>query len=150
MRSFADPCLAVIFPVNRVADIVAFVFDPPMVSRVPVSVGSGHFIRLPTGEDQGVLLADPVAGYFEYFATDEDDLAGVREVDAFRAGNPAGPFLNPSPAAFLHDIIRRFAEQREDCLEYRSLQSGLVSLCGYKVVQPGFSANGRSRLLLSV
>ena len=50
---------------------------------------------LPAGEDQGVLLADPVAGYFEYRAADEDDLAGVREFDVFRAGNPAGPFLNP-------------------------------------------------------
>ena len=89
MRAFAGPCLAVIFLVNGVADIVAFVLDPPVIPNVPADVGGGHFTGLADGNYQSVLLADPLSGYLEHIAADKGSLAGMREIDTFRAGNPA-------------------------------------------------------------
>ena len=121
-------------PGKRCRGHSGFCSRSPSGSELPVNVGGGHFTGVAAGKDQSVLLADPAAGYLEHIATDEDGLAGMREIDAFRAGNPAGPFLNPPAAVFLHDVMRCFAEQREDCIEYRSLQSWLVSLDSYDVV----------------
>ena len=40
-----------------------------------------------------MFLADAVAGYLEYLTADNGGLAGVREIDSFCAGDPAGPLL---------------------------------------------------------
>ena len=45
-----------------------------------------------------MFLADAVARDLEYLAADEGGLAGVREIDAFRAGDPAGPSFYPAGA----------------------------------------------------
>jgi hypothetical protein len=68
---------------------VAFVLDSPVAADVPVYVGGGHLSCFPAGEDQGVFLADAVAGDLEYLTADEGGLGGVREIDPFCAGDPA-------------------------------------------------------------
>ena len=65
MRAFARPGLAVIFPVNGVPDIVAFILDSPVFPNVPVNVGGSHLTGFPAGKDKGSFLADPAAGYLE-------------------------------------------------------------------------------------
>jgi len=69
-----------------------------------------------------VFLADAVAGDLEYLAADEGGLAGVREIDAFCAGDPAGPSSYPAAAVFLRDVVRGLGQQWENFLEYFSLQ----------------------------
>ena len=91
MRAAFLPGLAVVFPVYGVTDVMAFVLYSPVTAGVPVHVGGGHYFCFPAGEDEGVFLADPVPGYLEYLTADEGGLAGVREIDSFRAGDPAGP-----------------------------------------------------------
>ena len=80
MRSFAVPGLAVIFPVNGVADIMAFVLYSPVLPDVQVYIRGSQFAGLPAGEYEGVLLADPVTGYLEYLASDQGNPSGMREV----------------------------------------------------------------------
>ena len=75
-----------------------------------------------------MFLADAVARDLEYLAADEGALAGVREIDAFCAGDPAGPSFYPAAAVFLHDVVRRLGEQRKNFIEYFPLQGRLVSL----------------------
>ena len=75
-----------------------------------------------------MFLADAVTGDLEYLTADDGSLAGVREVDSFCAGDPAGPSFDPAAVAFLHDVVRGFAEQREYFVEYFPLQGRLVSL----------------------
>jgi hypothetical protein len=80
-----------------------------------------------------VFLADAVAGDLEYLSADEGGLAGVREIDAFCAGDPAGPSFYPAAAVFLCDVVRGLREQRKNFIEYCSLQRWLVSfLCCYR------------------
>jgi hypothetical protein len=70
-----------------------------------------------------------------------DGLAGVREINALCAGDPAGPSLYPAATVFPGDVVRGPGEQRENFLEYFSLQGWLISLDGHKVVPSGFSAD---------
>src|SRR5271165_5795468 len=113
--------LAVVFPVQGIADIMAFVLDSPVAADTLVHSGSCHFPYFPAGEDEGVSLADPVAGDLEYLAADAGGLGCMREIDAVGASEPAGPFLYPSPAVFLHDVMRSSGEQRENLVEYLPL-----------------------------
>ena len=53
-----------------------------------------------------MFLADAVAGYLEYLTADNGGLAGVREVDSFRASDPAGPSFYPPAVVFLRDVVR--------------------------------------------
>src|SRR5450755_1622495 len=131
---FGCPCLAVVFPVYGVADVMAFVLDSPVAASVLVYVSGGHLSRFPAGEDQGVYLADAVAGDLGYVTADHGGLAGVREVYSLRAGDPAGPFLDLAAGVFFHDVVRGFAEQRENLAECFSLQGRLVSLDSHQVV----------------
>src|SRR6266852_2252702 len=85
---------------------MAFVLDSPVAADTLVHSGSCHFQCFPAGEDEGVLLADPVAGDLEDLAADAGGLGCMRKIDAVGAGEPAGPFLYPSPAALLHDVVR--------------------------------------------
>ena len=75
-----------------------------------------------------MFLADAVAGNLEYLTADNGGQACVREVDSFCAGDPAGPYFDTAAVAFLRDVVRGFAEQREYSVEYFSLQGRLVSL----------------------
>src|SRR6266700_211839 len=120
---------------------MALVLNSPVAAGMLVNVGSGHFPGFPACEDAGVFLADAIAGDLEYLAADEGGLAGVREIDAFCAGDPAGPSFYPAAAVFLCDMVRGLGEQRENFLEYCSLQGWLVSLDGHQVVPSGFPAD---------
>src|SRR5229473_1147834 len=91
---------------------MALVLDSPVAADTLVHSGSCHFQCFPAGEDEGVLLADPVAGDLEDLAADAGGLGCMRKIDAVGAGEPAGPFLYPSPAALLHDVVRSSGEQR--------------------------------------
>ena len=64
------PGLAVVFPVDGVADVMAFVLYSPVAADVPVHVGGGHLLCFPAGEDESMFLADAVAGYLEYLTAD--------------------------------------------------------------------------------
>ena len=139
-----------IFPVNGVADVVAFVLDSPVFPDMQVYARGSHLTELPDREDEGILLADRVTGYLKYLAADEGGPAGVRKVYAVRAGNPTGTFLNASAAAFLYDVMRHPADQRKDRVEYCPLQGRLVSLDRYHVAKSRLPANGPSRFMLNV
>ena len=117
-----------VFPVYGVADIVVFVLYSPVAADVPAHVGCRHFSGLPAGEDESVFLADPVSGDFEDVAADAGGLAGMREIDALCADDPAGPSFYPAAAVFLRYMRRGSAEQWADFLRYFPLQCGLVSL----------------------
>src|SRR5260370_34168330 len=116
---------------------MAFVLDSPMAADVQVHVGSGHLFCFPAGEDESILLADAAAGYLEYLTADNCSLAGVREVDAFCAGDPAGPSFDPAAVVFLRDVGRGSGEQPDDLVEYFPLQRRLVSLDGHQQIPPG-------------
>ena len=88
-----------------------------------------------------MFLADSVPGYLEYLTADEGGLAGVREIDSFRAGDPAGPSLDPAAVVFLCDVVRGFGEQREYFVEYFPVQGRLVSLDGHQEVPSGLPAD---------
>src|SRR5713226_3843987 len=120
---------------------MALVLDSPVAADTLVHSGSCHFQCFPAGEDEGVLLADPVAGDLEDLAADAGGLGCMRKIDAVGAGEPAGPFLYPSPAALLHDVVRSSGEQREDLVEYLPLQGWLVSLDGHQVIPSGSGAD---------
>src|SRR5216684_3681200 len=49
---------------------MALVLDSPVAADTLVHSGSCHFQCFPAGEDEGVLLADPVAGDLEDLAAD--------------------------------------------------------------------------------
>ena len=121
---------------------MAFVLDSPMAADVPVHVSGGHLFCFPASEDESMFLADAVAGYLEYLTADNGGLAGMREVDSFRTSDPAGPSFYPPAVAFLRDVVRGYAEQREYFVEYFSLQGRLVSLDGHQIVPSGLSADG--------
>src|SRR5882672_7456964 len=107
---------------------MAFVLDSPMAADVLVHVSGGHLFCFPASEDESMFLADAVAGYLEYLTADNGGLAGVREVDSFCAGAPAGPSFDPAAVVFLRDVVRGSGEQREYFVEYFPLQGRLVSL----------------------
>jgi hypothetical protein len=83
-----------------------------VAASVLVHVDGGHLFFFPAGEDEGVFLADTIAGDLEDLTADECCLAGVREIDAFRAGDPAGPPFDPAAAVFLRDVLRGFLRPR--------------------------------------
>ena len=72
-----------------------------------------------------MLLADAAAGYVEYLTADNCGLKYVREVDAFCAGDPAGPSFDPAAVVFLRDVVRGSGEQWEYLVEYVPLQGRL-------------------------
>src|SRR5438477_10765272 len=114
-----------VFPVDGVADVVAFVLYSPVAAGIPVHVGGGDLSCFPAGEDEGVFLADAAAGDLEYLTADHGGLAGVREIDSLCAGDPAGPLLDPAAATFLHDAVRGFAGvHSRRCRELVSADSG--------------------------
>ena len=78
-----------VFLVQGIADIMAFVLNSPVAADTVVNSGSCHFPWFPAGEDEGVLLADPVAGDLEYLAPDAGGLGCMREINAVGAGEPA-------------------------------------------------------------
>jgi len=51
-EAFSLSCLATIFLVCSVADIVAFVLDSPVSSSIQVHVGSGRFSLFHSGDGQ--------------------------------------------------------------------------------------------------
>jgi len=85
LRSFAGPCLAVVFPVNGVTDIMTFVLDSP----VPADVGRDDGrAAAPGGQagdaergDVGLGIAVPAGDV----PLDQERLGGVQE-DAGRDG----------------------------------------------------------------
>ena len=56
MRAFGRPSLAVVLPVDGVADIMAFVLDSPMAADVPVHVSGGHLFCFPASEDESMSI----------------------------------------------------------------------------------------------
>jgi hypothetical protein len=121
---------------------MAFVLYSPVPAGVPVHVSGGHLFCCPAGEDEGVFLPDANAGYLEYLTADHCGLARVRKIDSLCAGNPAGPLPDPAAAAFLHDVVRGFAEQRENLTEYLPLQGRLISLDRHQVIPSGLPGDG--------
>jgi len=61
VRTVSGPCLVVVFPVGRVADVVAFILYSPVVSRVPVDVGRRCFRVWAAGDQEGDRLAHALA-----------------------------------------------------------------------------------------
>src|SRR5271169_2677680 len=119
---------------------MTFVLDSPVTADVPVHVGGCHLFRFPASEDKSMFLADSAAGYLEYLSADNGGLACVREVDAFCAGDPAGPSFDPAAVVFLRDVVRGSGEQREYLVEYFPLQGRLVSLHGHQEIPSRLAA----------
>ena len=84
------PGLAVIFPVNGIAHVVAFVLDSPVLPDVSANIGGGHFTGFPSPvRTRAFSLLIPVAGDLEHLAADECGHPSVREIDSRSAGNPS-------------------------------------------------------------
>ena len=71
-----------LLPVYGIADVVAFILNSPVAADVPVHVRGIHLSCFPAGKDEGVFLADTVAGNLEDLTADECGLGGMREIDA--------------------------------------------------------------------
>src|SRR5882724_2636343 len=124
-----------VFVPDGVADVVAFVLDPPLVSYIVVQVDGRGVPSGEAGDDERVFLAGLLAVEVVGSPPDTGGLLRVWKIDALSVGDPCFPRVDAASVSFTNGVVGRVLDQW-NCLVHDGVaERGLVCLDSHDVVE---------------
>jgi hypothetical protein len=100
-----------VFVPDGVADVVAFVLDPPLVSDIVVQVHSRGVPGGEAGDDESVFLSGFLAVKVVGSPSDAGGLLRIWEINAISVGDPCLPCVDATSGSFPNSVIGRVLDQ---------------------------------------